>query len=143
TDALLQQAQARNGKELSDQLEQACANLKIIQKGIEASVSESLKTHAVVAVKTFEQTIDDVAQHSAAQWRQKLASGLNSVIKSLGEQFRFEAGPEEGCTPPPSARQTRVSGYANPNRGRLSSRPKENSAPMASCSIKWSDLGSL
>ncbi len=96
TDALLQQAQARNGKELSDQLDQACANLKIIQKGIEASISESLKTHAVVAVKTFEQTIDDVAQHSAAQWRQRLASGLNSVIQSLGEQFRFEAGSEEG-----------------------------------------------
>jgi hypothetical protein len=89
--ALLGEAEVRNSKELSDQLEQACEHLKIIQKGVEASVSETLKSRTADCLDRFEQTAEDLVQQSGKEWRQRLASGLSAVVNMLGEQFREEA----------------------------------------------------
>ncbi|HEX6505615.1 MAG TPA: PilZ domain-containing protein [Terriglobales bacterium] len=88
---LLTEAETRNGKELSDQLDQACDHLKIIQKGVEASVSDTLKARAAEQLARFRQTIEELVQESGDDWRQRLATGLNSVANMLGEQFRSTA----------------------------------------------------
>ena len=94
-DGLLKELHSRNAKELGNQLDEACANLKIIQKGIEASASELLRTQVKETLTSFEHSMDELAQHSVGRWRRTLAGGLNSLVKTLSEQFRLEAGNEE------------------------------------------------
>jgi hypothetical protein len=87
----LAELETRNAQELGNQLDEACANLKIIQKGIEASVAESLKMQAAEVLQSFEQAMDDLAQQSVDRWRMVLAGGLNSLVRTLGEQFVLRA----------------------------------------------------
>jgi hypothetical protein len=89
-DVLLKELHTRNEKELAKQLDDACSHLKIIQKGIEASASDLLKTQVKEALKSFEHSMDDLAQQSVERWRRTLAGGLNSLVKTLGEQLRLE-----------------------------------------------------
>jgi hypothetical protein len=91
--ALLGEAELRNAKELSDQLDQACEHLKIIQKGVEASASETLKSRTAEQLSRFQQISEDLVQQSGKEWRQRLAAGLNSVVNMLGEQFREDQAP--------------------------------------------------
>jgi hypothetical protein len=91
-DVLLKELHTRNEKELGKQLDDACSHLKIIQKGIEASASDLLKTQVKDSLKSFEHSMDDLAQHSVERWRRTLAGGLNSLVKTLGEQLRLEPG---------------------------------------------------
>jgi len=91
-DVLLKELHTRNEKELGKQLDDACSHLKIIQKGIEASASDLLKTQVKDSLKSFEHSMDDLAQHSVERWRRTLAGGLNSLMKTLGEQLRLEPG---------------------------------------------------
>jgi len=78
----------RSSQELSTQLDDACSRLKIVQKGIEASVSESLKIQVGETLKSFEHSMEELAQQAVGRLRITLASGLNSLVTSLGEQFR-------------------------------------------------------
>jgi hypothetical protein len=87
---LLSEAETRNAKELSDQLDQACDHLKIIQKGVEASVAETLKNRAAEQLNRFQATAEGLVQQSGKEWRQRLAAGLNTVVNMLGEQFHAE-----------------------------------------------------
>jgi hypothetical protein len=64
--------------------------LKIVQKGIEASVSESLKIQVGETLKAFEHSMEELAQQAVGRLRLTLANGLNSLVLSLGEQFRTE-----------------------------------------------------
>lgn len=89
--ALLSEAELRNSKELSDQLDQACEHLKIIQKGVEASVSDTLKNRTAEQLDRFQRIAEDLVQQSGKEWRQRLAAGLNSVVNILGEQFREDS----------------------------------------------------
>jgi hypothetical protein len=41
-------------------------------------------------LKTFERSMDELAQQAVGRLRITLASGLNSLVASLGEQFRVE-----------------------------------------------------
>jgi hypothetical protein len=91
-DTLLKELHTRNEKELGKQLDDACSHLKIIQKGIEASASDLLKNQVKDTLKSFEHSMDDLAQHSVERWRRTLAGGLNSLVKTLGEQLRLEPG---------------------------------------------------
>jgi hypothetical protein len=81
----------RNARELGNQLDEASANLKIIQTGIEASVSESLRVQVAETLQSFEHSMEELAQQSVERWRLALASGLNSLLGVLGEQFRLQA----------------------------------------------------
>jgi hypothetical protein len=45
-------------------------------------------------VQSYGQNIEELAQQSVERWRLALAKDLNSVAKSLGEEFRQEAESE-------------------------------------------------
>jgi hypothetical protein len=90
-EAALAELGTRNAQELGNQLDEASASLKIIQKGIEASVSESLKIQASETMQAFEHSMDDLAQKCVERWRVAFAGGLNSLVRSLGEQFVLQA----------------------------------------------------
>ena len=68
-EAALNELGTRNAQELGNQLDEAGANLKIIQKGIEASASESLKIQVADTLQSFEHSMDDLAQKSVERWR--------------------------------------------------------------------------
>jgi hypothetical protein len=85
---------ARSTQELGNQLDEAGANLKIIQKGIEASVSESLKIQVNETLQSFEGRMDDLAQKCVERWKIAFAGGLNSLVRILGEQFVLQAAPD-------------------------------------------------
>lgn len=40
--------------------------------------------------------MEELAQQGLVQWRETLASGLNSLVRTLGEQFRMEGGSGNG-----------------------------------------------
>ena len=90
-DAILKELGTRNAQELGNQLDDACGRLKIIQKGIEASVSELLRTQVAKTLQSFEQNMEKLAQHSVGRWRLALAKDLKSLAVILGEQFQLEA----------------------------------------------------
>jgi len=90
-DTILKNSTTRNVQALDNQLEDACRNMKIIEKGIVASVSESLKSQAEDASRVFERSMEDLAKLSLERWRTTLAAGLSAVVKNLGEQFQLQA----------------------------------------------------
>jgi len=89
-DAILTDMGTRSSQELGNQLDEACGRLKIVQKGIEASVSESLRMQAAETLKSFEHSMEELAQQAVGRLRLTLANGLNSLVLNLGEQFRTE-----------------------------------------------------
>jgi hypothetical protein len=95
-EAALSELGTRNAKELGDQLDEASANLKIIQKGIEGSVSESLGIQVADTLRSFEHSMDELAQLSVERWRIAFAGGLNSLVRTLGEQFVLQAANANG-----------------------------------------------
>ncbi|HYL13306.1 MAG TPA: PilZ domain-containing protein [Terriglobales bacterium] len=90
----LKEMETQSAKELGKQVEEACAHLKMIQKGIEASVSESLQTQVAETLRSFERTIEEFAEKSVDQLRKKLAGGFHSLVKILGEQFQADTESE-------------------------------------------------
>jgi len=90
-DAILKNSTSRNLQALENQLDDACRNMKIIEKGIIASVSESLKGQAEDTSRVFERSMDDLAKHSLERWRSTLAAGLSAVVRNLGEEFQLQA----------------------------------------------------
>jgi hypothetical protein len=89
-DGILKEMKTRGQQALGNQLDEACGNMKIVQKGIVASVSESLKNETAAALRAFEESMEEQAKFSVERWRLTLAGGLNALVKSLGEQFRLE-----------------------------------------------------
>lgn len=88
---ILEELAKRGVSALANQLEEATGNMKIVQKGIVASVSESLRVEAANALQGFEHSMEEMANLSVERWRVKLACSLNALLKSLGEQFHREA----------------------------------------------------
>jgi gas vesicle protein len=91
SETILHQMETRHAKELGDRLDDACGRLQIVQKGIEASVSESLRSQLGESLRCFEQKVEEVALHSVERWRRALARDLSSLGKMLGEQFQLDA----------------------------------------------------
>ena len=77
----------RNAEQLGHQLDEASANLKIIQKEIEGSASGSMKIQVAETLQSFERGMEELAQQSVERWRRSFAGGLNSLLRTLGEQF--------------------------------------------------------
>ena len=88
----------RNAQELGNQLDEARVNLQSIQKGIEASVSESLRTQVAETLQSFERSMEEAAQQSVERWRLSLAGALNSLARTLGEQFLLQAASDSNPT---------------------------------------------
>ncbi len=90
-DVVLKELGTRNAKELGKQLDDACAQLKNVQKGIENSVSQLIKTEVAGNLLSFGQTMEELAQDSVGRWRSALAKDLTSVTKILGGEFQADA----------------------------------------------------
>jgi hypothetical protein len=84
---ILVELKTRGNQTVGNQLDEATANMRIIQKGIVASLSESLKTQSAEALQEFERSMDEVAHSSIERCRDRIATGLNAVVKNLGQQF--------------------------------------------------------
>jgi hypothetical protein len=82
---ILEELTARSIKALSDQLDEATENMKVVQNGIVASAAESLKSQAANALQAFENSTGHLARLSLERWRLKLEGGLNALAKSLNE----------------------------------------------------------
>src|SRR5437763_3265888 len=89
-DSMLKQLTARSVQTIGDQMEEAAGNMRIFHQGIIASGSDALKTKAAEALQDFEHSMDELARMSIERWRQRLASGLNTLAKNLEEQFQLE-----------------------------------------------------
>ena len=88
---VLKELKTHGAVELGNQLDEARGRLSNIQKEIEISISESVKAQVAEAVQAFEQTMEELAEHSVGRWRLALAKDLNSVATLLGEKIRSEA----------------------------------------------------
>jgi len=73
----------RNSKELNGQLEDASNRLRIIQKGIETSVSDLVRAKVTDSLVSFGQTIEALAQDAVVRWRYGLAKDLSSMTDIL------------------------------------------------------------
>ena len=98
----LNELATRGVQELGSQLDEAGANLKTMQKGMEASVSESLKIQISETLQSFECSMEELAQKCVERWRSAFAGGLNSLVRILGEQFVLQAGPDGDAGEPGS-----------------------------------------
>jgi hypothetical protein len=86
----LGQLTTHSAKILSDQLDEAGANMATAQKNMLTSASESLNVQAANASQAFERSMNEMARNSVERWRLKLAASLNALAKRLGEQFQLE-----------------------------------------------------
>jgi len=90
-EVVLSELGTRSVQELQNQLGEASASLQTIQKGIEASLSESLRIQVAETLQSFEHRMEDLAQQSVERWRLALGGALNSLARTLGEQFHLQA----------------------------------------------------
>ena len=82
---ILGELTARSISALSDQLDEATEKMKVVQNGIVASASESLKGQAANALQVFEHSMEHLARLSIERWRLKMEVGLNALAESLNE----------------------------------------------------------
>jgi hypothetical protein len=87
---MLEQLTKRSRTEIGEQMDAARENLKMVQTGISTYVSESLKSQSAESLQAFEGAMQELATHCADRWRMKLAAGLNSLAKNIGDEFRLE-----------------------------------------------------
>ena len=90
---VFEQQMERTVKDLGNRVQAAREDLKMIQAGIVAYVSESLKSQSAEALQSFERSMEQLAAHCVEGWRIKLTGGLNALTKSIGEQLQLETGP--------------------------------------------------
>ena len=96
-DVVLKELGTRNAKELDRQLDEARGKLKIVQKGIETSVTDLVKTEVAASLLSFGQTMEELAQDSVGRWRSALSKDLTSVAKILGGGFQRETASSRGA----------------------------------------------
>jgi len=93
--SILQELKTRSSQAIGNQMDEAAGNMKIVQKGIVASVTESLKTQSTDALREFEHSMDELAHSSIERCRNRIATGLNAVVKNLGDQFQADSDGSE------------------------------------------------
>jgi hypothetical protein len=91
-EGLLKVLESRGTQELGKQVTEARARLDIIQNEIEAEVSASLQSQVAQTLARFEQSLDDLARQSLAEWRNTMSRSLNSVLRGLGEELAAGSG---------------------------------------------------
>jgi hypothetical protein len=90
-DVILEELGTRSAKDLQSQVDEAGVRLGIIQQGIENAVSESMRVQAAGTLEAFEGSLDQLSRKAVERCRGALASGLNSLVRSLGDQFRLDS----------------------------------------------------
>jgi hypothetical protein len=96
-EVVLAEMGTRNAQELQNQLDEASSNLQTVQKRIEASVANSLRIHVGETLQSFDRSMEELAQQSVERWRLALAGGLNSLARTLGEQFSLQAATDSSA----------------------------------------------
>ncbi|MGA6982692.1 MAG: hypothetical protein WBZ11_14145, partial [Candidatus Sulfotelmatobacter sp.] len=96
-EVVLAEMSTRNAQELQNQLDEASSNLQTVQKRIEASVANSLRIHVGETLQSFDRSMEELAQQSVERWRLALAGGLNSLARTLGEQFSLQAATDSSA----------------------------------------------
>jgi hypothetical protein len=91
----LNQLSTRSTQELGHQVDEAGVRLKLIQSGIEASLAESLRVQVCETLQSFNRSMQELAELSVERWRIALTGGLNSLVRTLGEQFTLQAANNE------------------------------------------------
>jgi len=84
---MLQEFTARSAQVLGNQMDETAGNMRIVQEGIVASVSDSLRAQSAEALQDFGHSMDEMARLSMENWRHRLGSGLSALVKNLGEHF--------------------------------------------------------
>jgi len=92
---ILEDLTTRSVKALGDQLEEASGNMQIVQNGMVASVSESLKVQATNVLQAFEHSMEELARLSVERCRLRLEGGLHALARSLKEEFPLQAKPAD------------------------------------------------
>ena len=100
---VLKDLQIRGSNEVGNRLDEVCGQLRTIQNRIENSFSGSLKSQGEEALQSFVQEIEGLAQQSVERWRLALAKHLDSVARTLGQEFRVEAESESEQNRAPAA----------------------------------------
>lgn len=85
--SILQELKTRSAQAIADQMDEAAGNMRIVQKGVVASVYESLKAQSAEALQEFEHSMDKLAQSSIERCRNRIAAGLNAVMKNFEDQL--------------------------------------------------------
>ena len=93
-EVVLSELGTRSVQELQNQLDGASASLQTMQKGMEASLSESLRIQVAETLQSFEHRMEELAQQSVERWRLALGGALNSLARVLGDEFRLQATTE-------------------------------------------------
>jgi hypothetical protein len=86
-DETMIELETRSARELGSQVEAACAQLKLVQNEIATSTMQSLNTRVTETLRVFAESMQELERESVERLRTTLASGLNTVIRNLGEQF--------------------------------------------------------
>jgi len=94
-DEILLELETRSSRDLAVRVESACSQLKTIQSDIETSTLRSLTAQVDQTLRIFAQSVQELQRESVERLRTTLAGGLNSMVKSLGEQFCKDADPAE------------------------------------------------
>lgn len=94
-DEILLELETRSSRDLAVRVESACDQLKSIQEDVQASTLRSLNSQVSEMLLLFGQSLKELQRESVEHLRTTLASGLNSMVKNLGDQFRGETGPVE------------------------------------------------
>ena len=94
-DEILIELETRSSRELSGHVDSACAQLKAFQSEIEASALQSLNAKVAETLRAFAQSMQEMERESVERLQTTLASGLNSMVRTLGDHFRGERGTTE------------------------------------------------
>jgi hypothetical protein len=94
-DEIMIELETRSSRELGSRVEAACAQLQVIQKDIETTALQSLNTRVEQTLRAFIESMEELQGESVERLQTTLASGLSSVVKSLGDHFRGERTQEK------------------------------------------------
>jgi hypothetical protein len=72
---------------LTRRLNEASEKMKAVEQEMVTSGSDALRLQAANALKNFENSMQELAKVSSQRWREKLDGALDSLRKSIGEQF--------------------------------------------------------
>ncbi|HKS76223.1 MAG TPA: hypothetical protein VJQ82_23625, partial [Terriglobales bacterium] len=89
-DVILEELEKRSSHQLEQQVDKASARLGVMQNGIENAVAQSVEQQAARSLEEFEKNLGELAGKSVERCREALASGLSSLVRGLGEQFRLD-----------------------------------------------------
>jgi hypothetical protein len=89
--AILQTLQVRGTQDLEARVADACVRLKTAEAEVEAAAVRILQASAEESVQAFNETMEQMAEHSVGRWRLALSRDLASVAATLSQNIRSGA----------------------------------------------------